>query len=199
MQPRAPTTERQDGRRNIFPKLPLIYVRSRHSQRNKQNADFSLPQGREQELRLSPSRGQRRPWHVTSRARPISLCRGGNAESEGQEDRLRPPLLASLDAVAPQPPTAGSEGLARLGRCGGRRTGKDGAEPRLPPSLSPSSARPPPPSLPSLPRPRLRPRPVRCSVFCRENVGLVAPQRPGPLAVAGLWLPPPRARRRSER
>uniref|UniRef100_A0A8C6D6R0 Neuroplastin n=1 Tax=Moschus moschiferus TaxID=68415 RepID=A0A8C6D6R0_MOSMO len=98
------------------------------------------------------------------------------------------------------PPTAPSEGLARLGRCGGRRrTGKDGALPRLPPSLSPSRTRPPPPSLPSLPRPRLRPRPIRCSVFCREDVGLVAPQCPGPLAVAGFWLPPPRARLRSER
>ncbi|XP_016057083.1 PREDICTED: neuroplastin isoform X3 [Miniopterus natalensis] len=41
-----------------------------------------------------------------------------------------------------------------LGRCGGRRrTGKDGAVPLLPPSHTPSCARPPPPSLPSLPQP----------------------------------------------
>lgn len=134
------------------------------------------------------------------RARPIGLSRGGDTESEGREDRLRPPLLAILDAVAAQPPTAGRDCLARPGRCGGRRrTGKDGAEPRLPPSLSPWHTRPPPPSLPSLPQPRLRPRPIRCSVFCREDVGLVASQRPGPLAVAGLWLPPSRTRRRSKR
>lgn len=101
------------------------------------------------------------------RARPISLCRGGSAGSAGRESPSGPPLLASLAAVAPQPPTTRSEGLARLGRCGGRRrTGKDGAEPRLPPSLTPSRARPPPPSLPSLPRPRLWPRPIRCWVFC---------------------------------
>lgn len=86
-------------------------------------------------------------------ARPISLRRGG--------DFGRGPLLASLAAGAPGPPTAASGGLARLRRCGGRRrTGKDGARPRQPPSLTPSRARPPPPSLPSLPRPR----PIRCAL-----------------------------------
>lgn len=79
-------------------------------------------------------------------ARPISLRRGG--------DFGLGPLLASLAAGAPGPPTAASGGLARLGRCGGRRrTGKDGARPRLPPSLTPSRARSPAPSLPPLPSP----------------------------------------------
>uniref|UniRef100_A0A4X1TLE3 Neuroplastin n=3 Tax=Sus scrofa TaxID=9823 RepID=A0A4X1TLE3_PIG len=57
------------------------------------------------------------------RARPIGLSRGGDTESEGREDRLRPPLLAILDAVAAQPPTAGRDCLARPGRCGGRMLG----------------------------------------------------------------------------
>jgi hypothetical protein len=104
----------------------------------------------------SPVTWPETPWaRDPPRAGPISFRRGGATGSEGRERQERPRLLASLATVAPQPPTTGSEGLARFGRCGRRRrtTGKDGAEPRLPPSLTPSRARPPPPSLPSLPRP----------------------------------------------
>lgn len=100
------------------------------------------------------------------------------------------PPLASLDAVAPQPPTARAKVSRGLGAAAGRRrTGKDGALPRLPPSLSPRAlARPL--SLPSLPRPRLRPRPIRCSVFCREDVRARRFPVPWPtLTVAGFWLP----------
>uniref|UniRef100_A0A8C0Z0N7 Neuroplastin n=1 Tax=Canis lupus familiaris TaxID=9615 RepID=A0A8C0Z0N7_CANLF len=151
-----------------------------------------------------PSRGLSRPRHVTHLAPRQSARAGAGRRGRGAGarggwwggglfSRALPPSLLSR-------PRARSGDLARLGRCGGRRrTEKDGAGLLLPPSLTPSRSRPPPPSLPSLPRPRLRPRPIRCSVFRREDVGLVAPQRAGPLAAAGLWLPPPGAGRRSER
>lgn len=121
-----------------------------------------------------------------SRARPISLCRGG--------DLGRGPLLASLAAGVPGPPTAARGGLARLGRCGGRRrTGKDGVRPRLPPSLTPSRA--PAPSFPPLPSPA--PAPAH-SLRALRLGRMSGSSLPGALAlslllVSGSLLPGPGA------
>lgn len=106
------------------------------------------------------------------------------------------PLLASFAAIIPQPPTTRSRGLARLGRCGGRRrTGKDGAEPQLPPSLTPSRARPPPPSLPSLPRSR----PIRSSAGRMSGSSLPSALALSLLLVSGSLLPGPGAAQNGKR
>lgn len=105
---------------------------------------------------------------------------------------MRSPLLASLAAITPQPPTTRSEGLARFGRCGGRRrTAKDGAEPQLPPSLTPSRARPPPPSLPSLPGPG--PFASRSSAGRMSGSSLPSGLALSLLLVSGSLLPGPGA------
>lgn len=153
--------------------LFLSFTGAHISQRRKTHTYFPA------RLRRASGRSLTAPRHVARgtvardlpSAGPISAFKGGDAKPEGMEQLSKTRILAMFAAVAPVPPTARSEGLARFGRCGGRRrTGKDGAEPRLPPSLTPSLASPPPPSLPSLPqprpRPRLRPRPFHCSVLC---------------------------------
>lgn len=77
-------------------------------------------------------------------------------------------------------------------RCGGRRrTAKDGAEPQLPPSLTPSRARPPPPSLPSLPGPG--PFASRSSAGRMSGSSLPSGLALSLLLVSGSLLPGPGA------
>lgn len=141
--------------------------------------------------RLAPSRGQKRPLHVTSLALGQSASAGAGTSGEGLFSRALPQEL--LDR--PRPPVEVSRGLGAAAVGGGRGRTELGRG-SLPRSLPRALARPLPPS-PPFPGPG--PGPFAARSPTREDVGLFAPQRPGPLALAGLWLAPPRARRCSER
>lgn len=141
--------------------------------------------------RLAPSRGQKRPLHVTSLSLGQSVSAGAETSGEGLFSRALPPAL--LDR--PRPPAEVSRGLDAAAVGGGRGRTELGRC-CLPRSLPRALARPLPPS-PPFPGPG--PGPFAARSPAREDVGLVAPRRPGPLALAGLWLAPPRARRCSER
>lgn len=152
-----------------------------------------LPRGRRSgwSPRLAPSRGQRCSLHVTCLALGQSASAGAGTLGEGFFSRA----LLPAPLGRPRPPAEVSRGLDAAAVGGGRGRTELGRG-CLPRSLPRALARPLPPS-PPFPGPG--PGPFAARSPPREDVGLFAPRRPGPLALAGLWLAPSRARRCSER